>query len=52
LANLKNPQTVAEAQAFATAKQQANGVHFIAVQPNPQAESFAGFWLLQEVYIP
>jgi hypothetical protein len=52
LANLKNPQTLAEAQAFATAKQQANGVHFIAVQPNPQAESFAGFWLLQEISIP
>ena len=52
LANLKNPQTVTEAQAFVSAKQQANGVHFIAVQPNPQAESFAGFWLLQEVSIP
>ncbi|MBD2305858.1 Tab2/Atab2 family RNA-binding protein [Chroococcidiopsis sp. FACHB-1243] len=52
LANLKNPQTVAEAQAFVSAKQQANGVHFIAVQPNPQTESFAGFWLLQEVSIP
>lgn len=52
LANLKNPQTIAEAQAFAIAKQQANGVHFIAVQSNPQAESFAGFWLLQEVSIP
>jgi hypothetical protein len=52
LANLKNPQTLAEAQAFTSAKQQANGVHFIAVQPNPQAESFAGFWLLQEVYMP
>lgn len=52
LANLKNPQTVAEAQAFASAKQKANGVHFIAVQSNPQSESFAGFWLLQEVSIP
>ncbi|PSM51011.1 hypothetical protein C7Y66_01385 [Chroococcidiopsis sp. CCALA 051] len=52
LANLKNPQTVAEAQAFVSAKQQANGVHFIAVQSNPQTESFAGFWLLQEVSIP
>jgi hypothetical protein len=52
LANIKNPQTIAEAQGFTDAKQKANGVHFIGVQSNPQAESFAGFWLLQEVTLP
>lgn len=51
LANLKNPQ-IAEAQAFETVKQQANGVHFLAVQDSPQAQSFAGFWLLQELNLP
>ncbi|MBW4628026.1 MAG: DUF1092 family protein [Brasilonema octagenarum HA4186-MV1] len=52
LANLKNSQTLAEAKSFEEAKQKANGVHFIAVQSNPQEESFAGFWLLQEVNVP
>jgi RNA-binding protein Tab2/Atab2 len=52
LANLKNPQTVTEAKGFEAAKKQANGVHFIGVQSDPQAESFAGFWLLQEVNLP
>ncbi|MBD2205947.1 Tab2/Atab2 family RNA-binding protein [Calothrix sp. FACHB-1219] len=52
LANIKNPQTLVEAKGFETAKKEANGVHFIGVQSNPQAESFAGFWLLQEVNLP
>lgn len=51
LANLKNPQ-MAEAQAFEAVKQQANGVHFLAVQDSPQAQSFAGFWLLKELNLP
>ncbi len=49
VANLKAPQLQAEAQEFEAAKQQAQQVHFLAVQSNPQAESFAGFWLLQEL---
>jgi hypothetical protein len=49
LANIKNPTTVQEARGFEEAKQKANGVHFIGVQSNPEAESFAGFWLLQEL---
>ncbi|MDZ7960211.1 MAG: Tab2/Atab2 family RNA-binding protein [Aulosira sp. DedQUE10] len=52
LANIKNPQTLAEAKGFEEAKRKANGVHFIGVQSDPQAESFAGFWLLQEVNLP
>jgi hypothetical protein len=52
LANLKNPQIQAEAAGFEDAKQKALGVHFLAVQSSPQAESFAGFWLLQEINLP
>jgi hypothetical protein len=48
LANIRDAGTIAEAQGFENAKQQAKGVHFLAVQSDPQAESFAGFWLLQE----
>jgi hypothetical protein len=52
LANFKDPATIAEAKNFETAKQQANGVHFLAVQSNPEVEAFAGFWLLQEPNLP
>ncbi len=37
-----------EAARFEAAKAQANGVHFIAIQTNPDVEEFAGFWLLLE----
>lgn len=47
LVNLTNKATVAEAEGFETAKQQAKGVHFLAVQSSPESESFAGFWLLK-----
>jgi len=49
LANLTTPQLQAEAQGFEQAKQAAQQVHFVAVQSDPEAESFAGFWLLQEL---
>lgn len=49
LANIKNPQMRAEALNFEQAKQEANGVHFIGIQSDPNSESFAGFWLLREV---
>jgi len=52
LANMKTPQLLTEAENFTQAKQAANGVHFIGVQSDPQAQSFAGFWLLQEVELP
>lgn len=50
--NIRNTQVINEAKNFEAAKQSANGVHFIGVQANPQSESFAGFWLLQEVTLP
>jgi len=51
LANLTNPSTIAEAQRFSEAKSKAKEVHFLAVQSDPESESFAGFWLLQEINI-
>ncbi len=33
---------------FETAKKNAHGLHFLAIQSNPNIESFAGFWLLLE----
>lgn len=50
-ANLKDPQLQAEAQGFEATKQQAQQVHFLAVQSDPDVEAFAGFWLLQELDI-
>jgi hypothetical protein len=52
VSNIKNPKILAEAKGFEQAKQKANGVHFLSIQSDPQAESFAGFWLLQEVNLP
>jgi hypothetical protein len=49
LANIKDPQTLAEAKGFESAKEKAGRVHFIAVQSSPTSEAFAGFWLLQEL---
>ncbi len=48
LASLPNAALQAEARNFETAKQQAGGVHFLAIQTNPETDSFTGFWLLQE----
>jgi hypothetical protein len=45
---LTQPAIASEAVGFEKLKQQANGVHFVAVQTSPSAEDFAGFWLLQE----
>lgn len=52
LANMRNDKTLTDAESFEEAKQKAKGVHFIGVQSDPQAESFAGFWLLQEINLP
>ena len=51
LASFKDAATEAEAKRFEAAKQQAKGVHFLAIQSNPESESFAGFWLLHELNI-
>jgi hypothetical protein len=49
LANLPTAPLQTEAEQFEAAKQHSQQVHFLAVQTDPQAETFAGFWLLQEV---
>ncbi|MDJ1181130.1 Tab2/Atab2 family RNA-binding protein [Roseofilum sp. BLCC_M91] len=49
LSNLNTPQLLKEGENFEQAKKQAQGVHFLAIQSNPESESFAGFWLMQEV---
>ncbi|MGG6238101.1 Tab2/Atab2 family RNA-binding protein [Nodosilinea sp. AN01ver1] len=49
LAGLPNAKLLSEAQAFEAAKARASQVHFIGVQTSPESESFAGFWLLQEL---
>lgn len=51
LAGLPNAKLVAEAQAFDAAKVKANQVHFIGIQDSPESESFAGFWLLQQLML-
>ncbi len=48
MAGLNRPELKQEAERFMTAKEQANQVHFVAVQDNPDSESFAGFWLMQK----
>jgi hypothetical protein len=40
--------TQQESAKFEASKQQSQGVHFIAIQSNPESEEFAGFWLLHE----
>lgn len=42
-----NSAAQAEAARFEAAKSEAKGVHFLAIQANPEAENFAGFWLMQ-----
>jgi hypothetical protein len=49
LADVVSEATQAEASRFEAAKQAAQGVHFLAVQSDPNSETFAGFWLLQEL---
>ncbi len=48
LANLPDAKILLEAENFETAKQNAQGVHFLAIQSRPDVEKFAGFWLMQE----
>lgn len=49
LAQITDRQTLKESKGFAEAKEKADRVHFLAVQSDPNSESFAGFWLLKEL---
>jgi hypothetical protein len=45
----KDNKAISEGESFEAAKQKAGGIHFMAIQKNPEDEEFAGFWLLNEV---
>ncbi len=47
LVNLTDNTTVSEAKGFEESKNKAEGLHFLALQTDPNSESFAGFWLLK-----
>jgi hypothetical protein len=49
LTPLPTPALQAEAKDFEAAKQVANNIHFIAIQTDDAAETFAGFWMLRDV---
>ncbi|HEY9647893.1 MAG TPA: Tab2/Atab2 family RNA-binding protein [Chroococcidiopsis sp.] len=49
IASLSTAAMQQEAKEFEMAKRQANQVHFLAVQSGPEAEAFAGFWLMREM---
>ena len=49
LATLNSDEAAAAAAAFATAREQAAGLQFIAVVTGPEAERLEGFWLLRDL---
>jgi len=49
LANLTKRDLQQEGETFEAAKKQANQVHFVGVQTDPESDRFTGFWLLQEL---
>jgi hypothetical protein len=49
LSPLPNKDLITEVTAFQTAKANAQNLHFIGIQQNPDIESFTGFWLMQEL---
>lgn len=48
LSNLPTAAQKTEGQTFEANKRSAQGVHFLAVQANPDEERFAGFWLMRD----
>ncbi|MFM8936784.1 MAG: Tab2 family RNA-binding protein [Vulcanococcus sp.] len=49
LGNLNPEEASAAAEAFRTARSQAAGIQFIAVQSGPDQQGFDGFWLLRDL---
>ena len=49
LATLNPDEAAAASAAFATAREQAGGLQFIAVVTGPEAERLEGFWLLRDL---
>ncbi|MGB2923912.1 MAG: Tab2/Atab2 family RNA-binding protein [Limnothrix sp.] len=48
VADFPDQATKKEATDFEATKQRAQGVHFLAVQGDPNEERFAGFWMMKE----
>lgn len=48
----KTDENLEEAQAWESAKESVGGLHFLAVQDNPDAEVCAGLWLLLDRTLP
>jgi hypothetical protein len=49
VSDLKDEEARSAVQALETARQQAGGLQFLAVQSDADAEAFAGFWLLRDL---
>ncbi|KIZ00213.1 hypothetical protein MNEG_7749 [Monoraphidium neglectum] len=43
-----SPDSIEEAQGWEDAKEGTRGLHFLAVQPDPDSEDLTGLWLLQD----
>jgi hypothetical protein len=43
-----SPDSIEEAEGWEEAKVEARGLHFLAVQPDPDSEDLTGLWLLQD----
>ncbi len=48
VANITDEASQQEAQGFEATKAAAQNIHFLAIQDQPDSDTFAGFWLLQE----
>ena len=49
VARFNDERTRQEGEGFESNKWNIRGTHFLAIQTNPQSQSFAGLWLLREV---
>lgn len=49
LARLEEEEALAAREAFQSARREAGGLQFLAVQSDPDAERFEGFWLLRDL---
>jgi len=52
LGKVVRAEAEAAREAFATAREEAGGLQFIAVQSDPESERFEGFWLLRDLPEP
>eukprot|EP00892_Ulva_mutabilis_P004990 jgi/Ulvmu1/2863/UM146_0005.1 len=48
----RSPEATAEAKSWEQAKEGSKGLHFLAVQTDPEAEGCAGLWVMQERAAP